>query len=116
MNELLKLIESNPELKAKVEALNQDPKATAADFIALAKEYGVEITEADFQSTPAEGELSDDELEAVAGGKECYCAIGGGGTGDDYVGTCACVALGFGDDQGGGFRCTCAAAGFGSER
>lgn len=116
MNELQKLIEANPGLKAKVEALSKDPNATVADIIALAKEHGLEITEADFQAAP-EGELSDDELEAVAGGAECYCAIGGGGTGthSEHNETCACVALGFGTTDAGGLRCSCAAAGYGSK-
>lgn len=94
MNKLQELMESNAELKAKIEALNKDPKATVADFIALAKEYGVELTEADFQPVPTDGELSDSELEAVSGGDTCICVVGGGGTKDKYHETCACVAPG----------------------
>ncbi len=47
--------------------------------------------------------LSDDELEAVAGGsggfmhgwEVCFCLAGGGGTKHSEGLTCACVALGF---------------------
>lgn len=96
MNKLQELLESNAELKAKIEALNKDPNTTAADFITLVKEYGVELTEADFRPTPAGGEVSDSELEAVAGGGKCVCVAGGGGKEDEAHKTCACVAAGCG--------------------
>lgn len=96
MEKLQELLESNAELKAKIETLNKDPQTTAADFIALVREYGVEITEADFRPTPAGGEVSDSELEAVAGGGKCVCVAGGGGKEDASHGTCACVVGGCG--------------------
>lgn len=117
MNKLQELLESNAELKAKIEAMNKDPKATVADFIAMAKEYGVELIEADLQPTPAGGEISDSELEAVAGGGKCVCVAGGGGTGDKYHDTCACVAAGMGfgkiTDEGIGCDCGCPVVGTG---
>ena len=88
----------------------------------IAKENGIELTEADF--APPLGELSDDELETVAGGGECYCALGGGGTKDGAHGyaeqywggldVCACVVAGFGYYGNGKERCGCAFAGGGS--
>ena len=62
--EFLELLEKNAELKEKIIALGENP--AAADVIALAKKYGVTLTEADFAGT--EEELSEDELDAVAGG------------------------------------------------
>ncbi len=68
MKEFLEAIEKDEELKAKVEELNRKG-ATSADFSALAKEYGYELTEADFSGVGKDtGELSEDELDAVAGG------------------------------------------------
>ena len=91
-------------------------------LISLAQENGIELTEADFAMP--NGELSDDELDAVVGGGECYCAVGGGGTKDnphgyaaEYWGgldVCACVLAGFGYYGNGKERCGCAFAGGGS--
>lgn len=41
------------------------------DVIAIAKEYGFELTEADFQ--PESHKLSDDELAAVSAAGGCGC-------------------------------------------
>ena len=83
-------------------------------MIELLKEYGVILTAEDFK-VPV-GELSDDELNAVAGGGGCGCAVGGGGGGDELV--CVCVLGGSGSipgcydpSQGG---CICAVAGAGA--
>lgn len=49
----------------------------------------------------------DEDLEKIAGGRiffddngiprsDCMCAVGGGGTADEYQKTCACVAIGDG--------------------
>ena len=65
--------------------------------IADAAEKGITLTEEDFVEDTETGELSDDELEAVAGGKECICVIGGGGTATHTTETtCACVIAGGG--------------------
>lgn len=95
MKEFVELIKTNPEVREKVEALCKNKEATEADFIALAAEYGITITEEDFEQKPADGEMSDDELEAVSGGSKCICVIAGGGTGDASHATCGCVGLGF---------------------
>ena len=77
MKKLLEEMEKNQELKAKMEELDKNPESTPKDYIQVAAEYGIEIKEEDFK--PAQGELNDDELDAVAGGDKCLCAIGGGG-------------------------------------
>ena len=58
--------------------------------------------------------VSDKELGDVAGGKECYCVVGGGGTAEKGEATCMCVAYGVGDYNNEGRdakgvteRCTC---------
>ena len=80
-----------------VEKVNGADKDT---LIALAAERGITLTDADFEQAQPDGELSDDELDAVAGGNSCACIIGGGGVsaecekGSDE--TCACVLVGIG--------------------
>ena len=82
------------------------------ELIVLAKELGLKLTEEDFVQPVAE--LSDDELDAVAGGfAECACAVGGGGTGDVNDKTCACVLLGAGYADNGHERCICGGGGYG---
>ncbi len=111
-----------------VEKLNK--AETPEAVIALAREKGFALTAEDLKQERApSGELSDDELEAVAGGKACFCAVGGGGerSGQDDSGhwtddTCACVAVGAGmgwlRDKNGVYnqkqRCFCTAIGSGT--
>lgn len=54
------------------------------------------LTDADFVQN---NELDDDELDAVAGGKACYRAVGGG-TASAKNSTCTCVISGFGLTKG----------------
>jgi putative N6-adenine-specific DNA methylase len=70
-------------------------------------------SEEDFEK-PVE-ELSDDDLDTVAGGGDvsCACAMGGGGTKDSNDGTCACVLAGVGYDDTKKERCLCGFAGYG---
>ena len=44
-----------------------------------------------------EKQLDEDEVEAVTGGGECACFLGGGGPGDELNKTCVCVAGGGGE-------------------
>ena len=108
------------------------------ELIAFAAENGITVTPEDFAEAKkeaeaaAEGEISDDELSAVAGGKTCACVAGGGGEADaaktrcpcssfgagsgpdpvwDEV--CACVAWGHGKDTRGSNRCVCFVGGGG---
>lgn len=59
----------------------EDKSEAVAAAVAKAAELGIPLTEADFEAP--EGELSEDELEAVAGAGNCYCLAGGGGTDQD---------------------------------
>ena len=106
LKKLLELASQNAELAAKIDA------ADKAALIAIAKEQGIVLTEDDFVQHTIE--LSDDELDVVAGGGECVCALGGGGTSDDLNKTCACVVVGFGLSDSGMDRCSCGIAGYGS--
>lgn len=109
MKKLLELASKNPDLQDKL------ANATKESLIVLAKEAGVSLTEADFES-PAD-EISDEELETVSGGKRCYCIVGGGGTGEASNGTktCACVISGAGymKKSNSNMRCICASGGIG---
>ena len=76
---------------------------------------GIQFTDADLEN---KGELSDDELDMVAGGAsvDCFCLFGGGGTGDSNDNTCACVVAGFGFPKNSIIdRCVCAVTGFGKD-
>ncbi len=116
MKEFLELLEKNPEVKQKVAEMDANIDTKMSDYIALAAEYGVKLTEADFQPSDAQ-ELSEDELDAVAGGKDCLCVGAGGGTGEDATKTktCACVVAGYGYMDDDKKRCFCLAGGSGSD-
>ena len=113
--QLQKVLQEHPELGDKLKAIATDSQTQMQEkMIELLKEYGVILTAEDFKAP--EGELSDDELNAVAGGGGCGCAVGGGGGGDELV--CVCVLGGSGSipgcydpSQGG---CICAVAGAGA--
>lgn len=116
MKLFMELVSADKELALKASTAQKDM------LIVIAKENGIELTEEDF-AAPV-GEMSDDELDAVVGGGECYCAVGGGGTkegahgyAEQYWGgldVCACVLAGFGHYGNGKERCGCAFAGGGS--
>lgn len=107
IKKLLELASSNEELKTKLTEASKD------ELIAIAKEQGINLCDEDFEAKPAD--LSDDELDSIAGGKKCYCALGGGGTGEDSnnTKTCACVGSGAGNTKSGGVRCACVLGGYG---
>ena len=113
MKKLLEEMEKNQELKAKMEELDKNPKSTPKDYIQVAAEYGVELKEEDFKPASEQGELTDTELDAVAGGDSCVCVLGGGGSDGRYEKTCACVIGGGGEYAGGAIRCTCLIGGAG---
>ena len=109
-------------LKEKAAKLNEkyietekaDEEAITAAIIAFAASEGYNFTAEELAAytktagKPAPQELSQDELEAVAGGSNacsdcfgtCFCMIGGGGTHQDPHWVCACVA------GGGGGKCS----------
>ena len=102
----------NESAKAFLEAAKGDPelceklaKMSVEDVIAVAKERGVQLTEADFKA-PA-GEIGDEELGNVVGG--------GGGIDSVDLQTygCACVAYGQGGD-GSITDANCVCAGYSS--
>ncbi len=90
MKAFLDAISNNEDLKEKVDEINEkeeeELKGHIAEYISLAKETGITLTEEDFRQDNRT-ELSDDELQAVAGGINCF--IGGGG-GD----RCVCIVIG----------------------
>lgn len=107
MKKFVEAMSEHPELNEKLENAGKD------DLIAIAKELGIELTEADFEQQP--GELSDDELDAVAGGYkgDCYCPLVGGGTKTEDSKPCACIYGGAGKWKNGNNRCACIIAGEG---
>lgn len=105
LKKLVDLASEDKELSAKLQSADKE------QVIALGKERGITLTEADFESP--KGKVSDDELAAVAGGGYCFCAIGGGGKSDEGEKTCACVALGYGYYTDGRIRCDCGLYGSG---
>ena len=114
--QLQKLLQEHPELGDKLKAITTGSQTQMQEkMIEILKEYGVSLTVEDFKAP--EGELSDDELNAVAGGGGCGCPVAGGGGGDELV--CVCIAGGTGcvigsyglNSQGG---CVCVAAGAGA--
>jgi len=108
LKKFLEAVSKDEALQAKVNALESNKETAMAGVIALAKELGIELTEADFAQP--DGEISEDELETINGGgcptagtvnNSCYCAAAGGGGGkqkDDDIWGCACVAYGQGGD------------------
>lgn len=99
------------ELVSKDEALSEKVnKADKAALIAVAKELGIELSDADFEQPK---ELTDDELDAVAGGR-CICSFGGGGKAGEGEKTCACVMGGGGEYKDGSVRCVCIIGGDGN--
>ncbi len=107
--EFIKAVQSNEELKMKFEALSQsiqgkDIQTAHAEVmqpvLELAKEYGYQLREDDFQLS--QEELLDDELEAVAGGRSCTCIVLGAGkctstfAEDSLTQACVCILAGNG--------------------
>ena len=111
LKKFLEEISNNDDLKEKVS------NATKDTIISIAKEKGIELTEEDF-AIPANQELSDDELDAVAGGESCICAFAGASDGDGL--SSFCFILGGGGCQSdshctghGNGACACVLGGYG---
>lgn len=79
--QLKKVMQEHPEINDKIKELHADSQEEMqAQMIELLKEYGVELTAEDLKAPG--GELSDDELNAVAGGNitpGCLCLSNGTG-------------------------------------
>ena len=92
MRRFLENISSNEEDRKKVCSL-----ASNEEIIAFAKEKDFTLTDEDFEK--ADGELSNDELEAVSGGVEiCGCVAAGASQSDKVVDLLMCVGMGSGLD------------------
>lgn len=124
LKKFLELVSKDEALKQKAMACNDMEAADAVrTSIALAKEVGIELTEADFAKKEADGELSDDELDAVTGGGTllaCFCELAGGGGGTDAndhkTFGCACVIYGQGGDgRAEDSNCLCVTTGGGND-
>ena len=72
-------------------------KAGTEAMLKVASAHGVKLTAEDLKPAKLEA-LSEDEMKAVAGGRNCVCAVLGVGSGDDVE--CGCVAGGVGFYQG----------------
>ena len=91
--QLQKVLQEHPELNDRLKAITADNQTEMIEkMIELLKEYGVELTEADLQIP--QGELDDDELNAVTGGGGCGCSVAGYGAGDGLK--CVCFLGGTG--------------------
>ncbi len=130
MKEFLEFLEQNEEAKNRILALKGDPEAIKK-AVDIAKEYGFDIEEPAMEAerNARFGKpCSDDELDAVAGGKDCGCFLGGGGSSGGtkewngqtlYELTCACVIGGGGEYENKetgerSARCVCITTGLGS--
>ena len=106
MKKFLEKVSADKELAEKA------GKLTREELIVFAAQQGLALGEADF-AAPADA-VSDDELETVAGGGECVCAVAGGGTAAHCYPACGCVMVGIGEDFGGNpDRCACGIGGYG---
>lgn len=116
--EFIKKVNSDQALYEKFKALvpedqkDSDREAIISDkIVPFAKEAGYDLSAEDFKTDgPASGEISDEELEAVAGGGGCLCEEKGAGMGaDDYTNCiyfCGCTAAGVGEYSGKNCMCT----------
>ena len=103
-----KFLEAVSQDRAFIEKLSK--AETPEAVIALAAEKGFALTAEDLKPDQPSGELSENELDAVAGGAVCICPVVGAGSG---TGLCACLAGGGGVDYKKDTRCVCIAYGHG---
>ncbi len=115
LKKFLELLSQEDE--AFIERVN---RADDAGVIAIAKEKGLALTEEDLAQFEPEGEVPLDEADAVAGGKQCVCVLGGGGQPSgkcDLVCACTGGGTGYGADRENPSshyqRCWCAGIGHG---
>ncbi len=107
MKKFLELASGDAELVERLNGMDKDA------IIAEAQQRGIALSEADFAADTS-AELSDDELDAVAGGGKCACIAGGSGTEDnDNCLNCVCVMGGQGVFKDGVERCKCVIGGGG---
>ena len=110
MKKFLELAMSDAELTAQLNGMAKEA------IIAAAQQRGIALTEADF-AADTRAELSEDELDEVAGGGKCACVLGGGGKADDNGKKCSCVLDGSGEFKDSRiYRCMCIGAGGGVDK
>jgi len=124
MKAFIEKTEKNEALKSELEVLNkvyvnseaisQNKEEIGQKTIDIAAKYGITLTIDDFNT-----ELSEEQLENVAGGGTAICvcsALGqGDGLGHNGQGWCTCVVGGIGaDGEKGGCWCSCFLAGGGN--
>ena len=69
LQNLIEVAQKDEVLRGKIEKITaMDEKGMQEAFIALAKEYGVELTAEDFAEEGAVQELEDDMLDEISGG------------------------------------------------
>lgn len=90
----LEKVAEEPDWLERHKSITDRDEAIAA-AVEKAAELGMPLTAADFEAP--EGELSENELLAVAGAGKCSCAVGGGGSADSSSNVCACVVFGCSD-------------------
>lgn len=112
MKKIMEMVSARDDLKAKTNELakqaGDDREKAKALFRAFALEQGITLTDEDFS---ADGmEMSEDELQAVAGGLiSCVCYTRGTGAGTAREARCYCNRNGT-----GGSECFCVAWGNGN--
>ena len=118
MKNWLEVVSKDKALQEKLMKLKDEaPEHQKATVTRMAKEKGIVLTTEDFASAESE-ELSDDELDAVAGGGGCGCPVVGGGAGaDPKTGekfSCGCFSCGCGEENGKD-HCFCPIIGGGTD-
>ena len=109
MKKFLELVSKDEEMKKRMMDFNDmEIEKSIQASIVFAKELGIELTEDDFAQENVAGELTDEELDAVAGGGGCGCPALGAGEGPGY--SCFCFAFG-----NGSANCVCPAVGGGTD-
>ncbi len=108
MKIFLKLAADDAELTARLNDMDKDA------IIAAAQQRGIALTEADFAADKS-AELSEDELNEVAGGGKRACVMGGGGKEGENCKPCARWLGGNSDFSDGVGRCSCSGAGGGAD-
>ena len=109
MKKFLEQVSSDGELTARLKGMDKDA------IIAAAQQRGIALTEADFVADTGT-ELSEDELDEVAGGGKCACVLGGSGKAGDNCQKCSCAIGGWGFFDDGVDRCICGGAGGGVDK
>ncbi len=97
MKTFLDAIQNNAELKEEVSKIDKKAQgkgeAYLDEYIAAAKEFGITLTEEDL-TEDEHSKLPDDELQAVSGGSELGCVVGGSDISTSETRHCGCFVVG----------------------